>query len=426
MAFLFCIGKRLFSCVRKRTIKKISHIHSKSHGGANHMNIRNYKTRTDYIRRKNVSVAGSWPIAIDIGYSGVKGFSPNCIFCFPSFARPRKGGLVEIGKPRASDIMYRGTDGVIWNVGELANNSLRPDDVDDSLNTLYSRYRYDSAMFRVLAQTGMAMAMRSNELGAKGEKDHIVIQSGLPAKYHSSDAEPLREALSGTHRFEVKFGDGDWTEYKFEVTSDNVRITQQPLGAYYSICLGSDADMTPLGKKIYRIGETVLLDGGFGTIDCCRVSAKTHDVLDKETFPGKAMMEIFRRTTEEIDQKYGMEIAVHAIQPFLATGTVPVIDRRARKQKERPFEDMLARHTYEVGEELLDRMELAYNSFVGINYLALAGGTSSVWYDQIVKRYQDMSGLKVVKCSQNDNLPEIYDIVRGYYLFMVSALRRSK
>ena len=63
-----------------------------------------------------------------------------------------------------------------------------------------------------------------------------------------------------------------------------------------------------------------MLDGGFGTTDSCRISAKTHDVLDKETFPGKAMMEIFRRTTEEIEEKYGTEIAVHSLQPYLQTG----------------------------------------------------------------------------------------------------------
>lgn len=390
------------------------------------MNVQDYKTKSQYVCRKNVSAAGFWPIGIDIGYSGVKAFSPNSVLCFPSFARPRKGDVVEIGKPRGSDILYRGTDGIVWNVGELATNSLRPDDVDDSLNTLYARYRYDSEMFKVLVQVGLAMAMRTNSVGSKLAQDEIIIQSGLPAKYLSSDAQPLRESLSGKYQFEVKFGNEGWNRYEFEVKPENVRITQQPMGAYYSLCLDNGADMTPLGKRIFKSGEVVLLDGGFGTTDSCRISAKTHDVLDKETFPGKSMMEIFRRTTDEIAQKYATEIAVHSLQPYLHTGTIPVLDRKARKKNEVPFGDILLKHTKNVGNELLNRLELAYNSFLEVDYIATAGGTGAVWYDQIVERYKEMEGLKVIKCSQNDRLPEIYDVVRGYYLFMVASLRRNK
>ena len=390
------------------------------------MNVQNYKTKTQYICRKNISAAGYWPIGIDVGYSGVKAFSPNCVLCFPSFARPRKHDIIEVGKPRASDILYRGSDGVVWNVGDLANNSLRPDDVDDSVNTLYSRYRYDSDMFRVLVQTGLAMAMRSNHVGEKKQEDTIVVQSGLPAKYLSSDARPLMEVISGKHQFDVKFGNEEWTKYEFEIASENVRITQQPMGAYYSLCLDNKADMTPTGKKIFRTGEVVLLDGGFGTTDSCRICAKTHDVLDKETFPGKAMMEIFRRTTEEIEEKYGTEIAVHSLQPYLQTGTVPIFERKARKKKEVSFEEILEKHTRNVGNELLDRLELAYNSFLEINYIATAGGTGVAWFEQIVERYKEMDGLQIIRCSQNDKLPEIYDVARGYYLFMTAALRRIK
>ena len=159
-----------------------------------------------------------------------------------------------------------------------------------------------------------------------------------------------------------------------------------------------------------------MLDGGFGTTDSCRISAKTHDVLDKETFPGKAMMEIFRRTTEEIEEKYGTEIAVHSLQPYLQTGTVPIFERKARKKKEVSFEEILEKHTRNVGNELLDRLELAYNSFLEINYIATAGGTGVAWFEQIVERYKEMDGLQIIRCSQNDKLPEIYDVARGVLL----------
>ena len=35
------------------------------------MNIYDFKTKSEYIPRKNVSVDGYWAIGIDVGYSGV-------------------------------------------------------------------------------------------------------------------------------------------------------------------------------------------------------------------------------------------------------------------------------------------------------------------------------------------------------------------
>ena len=94
------------------------------------------------------------------------------------------------------------------------------------------------------------MAMRSNHVGEKKQEDTIVVQSGLPAKYLSSDARPLMEVISGKHQFDVKFGNEEWTKYELKLLQKNVRITQQPMGAYYSFCLDNKADMTPTVKKI--------------------------------------------------------------------------------------------------------------------------------------------------------------------------------
>lgn len=390
------------------------------------MNIQDYKTKSHYIQRKNISVKGYWPIAIDVGYSGVKAFCPNAILCFPSFARPREEGIAEVGKLKAMDLLYRDRDGLVWDVGELANNALSPNDVNDSLNTLYTRYRYDSPMFKGLTEVGMAMAMQDNSVAAKMPEDRIKIISGLPAKYHIADAEPLKRVLSGYHRFEMKIGKNEWKTYEFQVEEKDVIIIQQPLGAYYSTCLNNNADMTALGKKIYKNMEVIMLDGGFGTLDSCRISAKTHRVTDKETFPGSAMKEIFRRTVGEIQDTYGTEIAVHAFQPYLETGTIPVLDRKARKKKDVSFEEILERHTLEVCTEAMERMELAYDSFMGIDMLIAAGGTGAAWHKWLVERYKGMEGFEVIKSSLSDNLPSIYDIVRGYYLFLVSMLRKGK
>lgn len=387
------------------------------------MNIRDFKTQSNYIPRKNVTVEGYWPIAIDIGYSGVKAFSPNSILCFPSFARKRDAAIIELGKPRQSDILYEDDDG-IWNVGEMANNSIHSADVNDSLNTLYSRYRYDNPMFRVLSNVGMAMCMQENSVATKADNDQIIIQSGLPSKYKDADTDALRESLCGRRKFKVKFGRKDWESYDFEINPDDIGVMQQPLGAYFSASMDKMAHITELGRNLLRNWETVLLDGGFGTIDACRISARTYDVTDNNTFPNQAMLEIFNRTVKEIEKKYGTEIAVHALQPYLASGRVPVVDRKYRSKKDITFDEILYRHAMDVGREALDKMELAYDHLIDANVLLTAGGLSAVWEELIAERYKNMEGLQIIKSGSGDNLPEIYDIVRGYYLYSITSLRK--
>lgn len=384
---------------------------------------RDFKTRTRYIQKKNISAAGVWPIAIDIGYSSVKTISPNCIGAFPSFARPRDGAEIALRRPRPSDILYRAS-GVIWNVGELASNALELNDVSDSVNTLYARQRYQNPMFLVLTRVGLAMAMRVNKFGGKSDKDRIVIQSGLPAAYKRTDAKDLLSIITGHHEYEIKFGDEQWRKYDFEIETSAVNIIQQPLGAFFSTCLDNGAGITGLGNTI-RKSEAVLLDGGFGTVDCCRISGKTNKISGVETYPDKGMKEIFSRTLNEIEKEYGTEIAVHAIQRYLDTGTIPVLDRVNRKRSNVSFSEILLRQVHIVCQEMLEKMELAYNSFLDIDYIIVAGGTSAACYSQIVTRYKDMTGLQIIKSNQDHSLPEIYDVVRGYYLFLVSNFRKN-
>ena len=51
------------------------------------METKKYKTKTRIIGRRNIKVDGTWEIALDIGYSSVKLFSPNKIVSFPSYAK---------------------------------------------------------------------------------------------------------------------------------------------------------------------------------------------------------------------------------------------------------------------------------------------------------------------------------------------------
>ena len=51
------------------------------------MDTSKFKTKTEFIERKNPSVSNVWEIALDIGYSAVKLFGPNIVARFPSYAK---------------------------------------------------------------------------------------------------------------------------------------------------------------------------------------------------------------------------------------------------------------------------------------------------------------------------------------------------
>ena len=383
------------------------------------MQTQQFRAGTTYRECNNARVKGCWQIGLDMGYSSVKGFSPNSRFNFPTFARKREVGITTIGEPHPSDILYEGPEGM-WDVGELAVNSLLANDVEDSVQTLYARHRYDSAMFRVAARVGMAMAMRKNTCGEL-QQERLVLQTGLPSAYRTqNDSAALVDALKGEHSFRVKFGASPWQEYNFFLPRENIYVTQQPLGSYFSACMDDNANMTMLGRRYYN-SNILLFDAGFGTVDIGMIQARTRKQYGAETYARWGMKEVFRRTVEEIQNRYQTEIAVHALSLYLDTGKVPVLDRRLHKRQEMPFDDLLLRHSQEVCNEVLDKMETAFDGLSNCQGLLIAGGTGAAWLDYIAKRYEQMEGMEVIR--PIDGLPYIYAIARGYYLVVTALLR---
>ena len=85
-----------------------------------------FRTKTLILERENISFGDTWGIAIDIGYSGTKIYSPNCIACFPSFAVQVRGNLLQMITTDESTIYYRDENGIVWKVGKAAQDSISP------------------------------------------------------------------------------------------------------------------------------------------------------------------------------------------------------------------------------------------------------------------------------------------------------------
>ena len=70
------------------------------------MSMIEYAPKTERLHRENRSVNGYWPVGIDYGFSAVKGFSPNKVFCFPNCAIQQKNDE-SILDPDDTDIIIR-------------------------------------------------------------------------------------------------------------------------------------------------------------------------------------------------------------------------------------------------------------------------------------------------------------------------------
>ena len=382
---------------------------------------KDFSTRTNFIERKNASTADAWGVALDIGYSAVKGMSPNMVFCFPSFARKIAGAMIAVGEPGPDDIQYKDENGDIWNVGSMAQSMISSNDSNDSIQSLYGRNRYFSPMFKVLALTGLGIGMTNNEFGKVASKE-IRVQTGLPPAYLRSDAVYLKEVLAGHHTFELRVGNAPWKQYDFTLEEDNIRVMAQPMGSFLSAFKTNTADWVP-EINAHMAAKTLVFDAGFGTVDTYAIHNR--QIIASESYDNCGMKAVFMDLTEKVYQKYHTEIPVHALQGNLKDGYIKTFDRRAMKTTNVKFDDLLEKSNKKVCMDAIEQIKQRYNNLLDYDYLLVTGGTGAAWLDIITEHFAGMEGLKIITGNQNDTLSHIYSNVRGYYLHQVSQLKKA-
>lgn len=381
-----------------------------------------FKTRTILTERRNLSAPGIWSIALDIGYSAVKGFSNNMVYCFPSYARKINTAMLNYGEPNPNDIQYRdNTTGEIWSVGESAQNMISSDETKDSNESLYGRNRYYSDMFKVIARVGLGIGMMKNSIDEPGNKN-LVVQTGLPPAYLKSDTFMLQDALSGTHNFSIKIGNKPWVNLSFTLPIENVSVMAQPMGTLLSISTDSSGKPIPEANKYFK-SNMLIFDPGFGTLDVFNL--KNRMIASTETFDDLGMKRVLTETSNEIFKKFHQEVKVPAMQKSLESGSIKCFDRKARATTLQPFADILDEANKKVCHEALAKIDNIYNNLFDHDYLVITGGTGAAWSTLIREYYKNMENLTIISGNQNDNLPYIFSNVRGYYMFLISKLKKQ-
>jgi plasmid segregation protein ParM len=390
------------------------------------MDTRQFKTRSEIIEKKmprisgNNQYRGKTVIALDGGYSAVKGVSPDRIFIFPSYAKRVDAELESLGVVRSFDIQYRNNaTGEIWLVGQSAFAMMTKADMDSTTDaSLYSRYRYDSEVYRVIMGTGLA-------LGCIGAQDNeIYLQTGLPAKYKDADEGRITNALAGDYDISLKLGAREWMDFKFSLPKDHIFVMEQPQGTLCACAYNADG-ISPLGKDILT-SSSLILDIGFGTEDTFAVR-KGYNEHNERTYTDTAMKSVFGETLHQLAMDgHPVENKIFELQNHLDDGVIPSIDPDTFHVENTPFGDVLETKNKELCEKGIRRLMQEYDNLVDYRYLIVTGGTGECRFEQIKNRLAGLTTLTVLP--GNMNYPELsfaYSNVIGYYMYRHAVLAKQ-
>ena len=393
------------------------------------METKSYKTQTGFINTNNPSVEGVWPVAIDVGYSAVKGYSKNRIFSFPTFIRKTNTSEVVFDYLERGDIQYRDETGAEYDVGNRAIMISNDGDLYGSDKVLYGRDRYTTDTFKVCVRVALGVSLASNKYG-KHNGEPIVVQTGLPNDY-SSDAAKLKAAFAGHHVFDIRFdGIKEWQHFDFTIDENNVLVIAQPMGSFW--CSLYDAVGKPIEDRKKLAGQnTCIFDGGFGTLDIFSIKRMT--IEKSTTHEDCGMRAVFKETSDEIMSKYGVDIPVPYMQKYLETGKfthmvptnkgVPIneLDPSTFKTVEVDFTDILEKNSHKVALKSLSFLSQETQRLKEFDNLILTGGSGTAWQGYIAPIVESW-GKKVIIASDNEGISAIFNNVRGYYMALYKNL----
>lgn len=388
------------------------------------MDTKRFKTRTVFKKRDNGDTGEKWCVALDIGYSAVKIYSPNIISMFPAYAKKETSNY--IGDVSGNVIRYQDLEtGECWTVGDDAQERIDVRDTADSEASLYGRERYSTPMFKVLVETGIALGsipMKENS----PEDREIFVQTGLPPRYLRSDRDMLTMIIAGHHHFSIQLGTEDPIEYDFTIQTENVDVISQPMGTLFSVMMNNDHEFVENADDYFK-KNVVVFDPGFGTLDIFPI--RMHHVEASETFDNLGMKRVLSETADAINAKYGQDISIPAMQKYLGRGVFRYQNRDKETgkmiTKDISFSDILEEKNALVCNEALKRLEqvLPLSEY---DYLIITGGTSAAWKDMIQEYFSGMTTLKIINGNQNDDLSFTFANVRGYFMYRYNLLKNQK
>lgn len=388
------------------------------------INTRDFQTKSEILEMQmpkingNNQYKGKTIVALDGGYSSVKGVSPNKIFKIHSYAKKAPKDLEVVSKVRPFDIQLRDNKtNELWLVGDAAMALMDQNDIDSTTDaSLFTRYRYDSDVFKVIMTAGLAIGLLGTTAG-----NEIFLQTGLPATYKDRDESKIKAALIGDYDIEIKVGNNDWVNFQFSLDNDHISVMEQPQGTLVGTVYSKDGAPTPQGLDILGSG-TIILDIGFGTEDIFCINRGYKQGHD--TYSDTAMRAVFEEVINRLKKDYDdADFKVFEFQNYLETGEAPCFNVEETSIEMIQFADILEKVNAEFSEKSVKRLLQEYDNLTKYKYLIVTGGTGESRFNLIKESLKRIPTLTVLP--GNVSHPELgfsYSNVIGYYMFRYSNL----
>lgn len=385
---------------------------------------KDFKTKNEIVKKEMPRINGNNQfksktiLAIDGGYSSFKGVSPNKLFAFPSYAKKVPRDFSIVSDLKKDDLFFRDNKtGETWLVGRTAEALMNQNDVDStSDSTLYTRYRYNSDVYKVLMSCGIALGLYGLTPGTE-----LYLQTGLPSEYIARDEDKLKKALVGDYDVAIKIGNKDWVSFKFDFDEEHIDVMEQPKGTLNALVY----NMGKIEKKGAALlkNNVIILDIGFGTEDIFAFQSgiSTSHVTNRDT----AMRAVFNEVSEKL-RREGVDVKVFEFQKYLEEGVVPYFDEETYEMNYEPFAEFLEEANKELSDKSIERLMKANDNLKDYNYLVVTGGTGESRLNYIKDKLKGLSRLTIL--AGNENTPElscIYSNVIGYYMFRYAIVMRE-
>lgn len=380
------------------------------------INLQDFNTVQEIVAHK-YPVRTHWVIAIDIGFSSVKGLSPNKRFCFPSYVKKMDGKLMSVDK---DDIYYRDKDG-LYLIGTKAQDLVRTDDTNDT-DSSFDRNRYFTKEFLILARTAVAIGLSENEVRKNHPALKPFIQTGLPAAYLKEDAPKIKSAFCQAGTYEVKIGNGNWERYENSFTPRDVSVMAQPAGTLSSLLFDDNGDERKEARAL-ATGNILIADIGFGTFDPYGI-VNREKVLE-ESINNLGMKRVLEVASEYIYKDYNMDIRIPQMRKYMKDGYFKVVDIQKMSSKKVALDAYIERACKEVAISAANKLYELAGYFRDYNVLVITGGTGAAWYNYIKEALSGLEDLRIIPGNDGNDIPIYYANARGYYMSAYRRLRKA-
>ena len=380
------------------------------------MDLKAFNTPQEIIEGK-YPVKNFWIIAVDIGFSSVKGLAPNKRFCFPSYVKKMNSSLMSIDE---EDIYYRDKDGT-YLIGTKAQDLVRADDTNDT-DSSFDRNRYFTKEFVILARTAVAIGLMNNEERGNQGQLRPFVQTGLPAAYLKADAPKIKAAFSQPGTYEIKIGSGKWLQFENTLKSSDINVTSQPAGTLNSILFDDNGEPRKQARQIME-KNIIIADIGFGTFDPYGV-VNREKVLE-ESINNLGMKRVLEVASEYIYKEFNMDIKIPQMRKCMKDGYFKIVDIQQMTSKKIPLDNYIERACKEVATQAATKLYEMAGYFQDYDILVVTGGPGAAWFDYFKEALAGMEDLEIIPGHDGNELPVYYATARGYYMSAYRRLRKA-